>query len=211
MTLDLLLANIEEDVKDYYINENGLPFDDVHDWFHMKRVYGACEKMLALEPKANRGEVLISALLHDVGHSKGGEIETHAEASFEIGRNILSSYTDDFEANDIDLEKVLLMVKYHTIAHICPDKNIAGTLEFSIFTDGDKIDMFGPAGVLRLTTGSAHIRKQSVYWVIDRLETMSKESNFVFQSEAGRTVGQKYKDYLGKYILELKAQRQEFE
>jgi 5'-deoxynucleotidase YfbR-like HD superfamily hydrolase len=213
MKLDLLLTKIEEVVKPYYVKKNGLAYDDIHDWSHVKRVYGACVKMLEIELKANRGEVLIAALLHDVGRSTKGDVKVHAESSYEIGKCILKSYQNDFEANNMDLEKVLLMVKYHSIAHICPDKEIADSLEFNIFTDADKIDMFGPLGILRISVGIAYLNSEdsSVDQSVNMLELMSKDDKFTFQSKAGKIVGQKYKDYLKKYISDIKSERQELE
>jgi len=211
MNLDELLKELEEKVKVYYIKEDGHPFDDLHDWAHMKRVYNACVKMLELEPSANRGEVLIAALFHDTGRSKGSDDSTHAEDSYEIAKEVLPTYVEDLKANNIDLEKVTLMVKYHTIAHMCPDKKIGESLEFNIFTDGDKIDMFGPMGIIRVVVGRAYYNKEVLYWSLERMEKMAKPDEFQFQSEVGRTIGQKQKDYYKIFMDDLKAQREEFE
>jgi HD superfamily phosphodiesterase len=208
--LDTIIAEIKKAVQPFYINAQGEPYDDIHDIHHMQRVYGACVKMLALEPNANKGEVLISALLHDIGRSKGGE-KVHAAFSYEIAKGLIEPYKDDFVENDIDLEKVLLMVKYHTVAHICPDQNIADSIEFNIFTDADKIDMFGPCGALRVPIATAYHGVPTVYWAIKRLEDESSSDKFQFQSEVGKKIGQKHKDYLKKYIEDIKAQRAEFE
>jgi len=40
---------------------------------------------------------------------------------------------------------------------------------------------------------------------------MSKDEKFSFQSEAGKKIGQKYKDFLKKFVEDLKSQRSEFE
>jgi len=210
MTLNELLIEIEAKVKPFYIKADGSAHDDVHNWLHMKRVYGACEKMLALEPSANRGEVLVAALLHDTGRSRGVEAD-HALHSYEIGQEILPDLTEEFIKNNIDLEKVLLMVKYHTIAHVCPDKMIADSLEFNIFTDGDKIDMFGPIGVVRVAVGYAYNHNQAFDKTIGRLVQSARDDNFQFQSEAGKKIGQKYKDFLKKFVKDIEDQRQEFE
>lgn len=210
MTLNELLIEIEAKVKPFYIKDDGLAYDDVHDWLHMKRVYGACEKMLALEPGANRGEVLVAALFHDTGRSRGVEAD-HALHSYEIGQEILPGFSEEFVKNNIDLKKALLMVKYHTIAHICPDKNIADSIEFNIFTDGDKIDMFGTIGVVRVAVGYGYNHKQAFDKTIDRLIKSARDDNFQFQSEAGKKIGQKYKDFLKKFIQDIESQRQEFE
>ena len=208
--LDQLIETIKIAAKPYYIKEDGQPFDDIHDWNHMRRVYGAAKKILEHEPKANRGEVLISAILHDIGRSMGGE-QNHAENSYKIAQDLLAPFKDDFENLKIDLEKVLLIIRYHSIAHICEDKKVAGTLEFNIMTDADKIDMFGPSGVLRVPTAVAYARRGVVYWAIDRLLEESDPEKFYFQSEGGKIVGQKYKDYLRKYVDDFNAQRAEFE
>ena len=176
----------------------------------MKRVYGACEKMLEIEPRANKGEVLAAALLHDIGRSKGSEAD-HARFSYEIAQDFMAEYREMLKNNNIDLEKVLLMVKYHTVAHICPDPKIAESLEFNLFTDGDKIDMFGPSGALRVPIATAYKGEPTVYWAIKRIEEMSKDEKFSFQSEAGKKIGQKYKDFLKKFVEDLKSQRSEFE
>lgn len=211
MSLDELLKELEEKVKTYYIKEDGHPFDDVHDFAHMKRVYGACLKMLELEPSANRGEVLIAALFHDTGRSKGGNDAVHAEDSYEIAKEVLPNYAQELKENNIDLEKVILMVKYHTIAHMCPDPKIAESLEFNIFTDGDKIDMFGPMGIMRVTVGRSYHDKETLYWLLDRLEKMGQPDAFQFQSKAGKTIGQKQKDYFKSFISSIRSQREEFE
>jgi HD superfamily phosphodiesterase len=204
MKLDELLKELEEKVKPFYIKEDGKPFDDVHDWLHMKRVYNACLKMLELEPTANRGEILIAALFHDTGRSNG-------EDSYEIAKEVLPAYAEDLKANNIDLEKVTLMVKYHTIAHMCPDPKIAKSLEFNIFTDGDKIDAFGPIGILRISIGHAYQSKAAQEWLLARIEKMAQPNEFQLQSKAGQIVGQKQKDYLKIFMDTIKAQREEFE
>jgi HD superfamily phosphodiesterase len=211
MKLDELLKELEEKVKPFYIKEDGKPFDDVHDWLHMKRVYNACLKMLELEPTANRGEILIAALFHDTGRSNGGADAVHAEDSYEIAKEVLPAYAEDLKANNIDLEKVTLMVKYHTIAHMCPDPKIAKSLEFNIFTDGDKIDAFGPIGILRISIGHAYQSKAAQEWLLARIEKMAQPNEFQLQSKAGQIVGQKQKDYLKIFMDTIKAQREEFE
>lgn len=211
MNLDELLKLIEEKVKPYYIKPDGQPFDDVHDWAHMKRVYGACLKMLKIEPSANRGEVLMAALLHDTGRSRGNTDEVHAEDSYLIAKEILPVLASDFNKNNIDLEKVLLMVRYHTVSHLCPDVKIAASLEFNIFTDGDKIDMFGPMGILRVAVGRAYNSYEAMSPLLTRLEKMAQTNEFKLQSKAGQIIGQKQKDYYKSFMDALNDQRKEFE
>lgn len=211
MNLDDLLKELEEKVKAYYVKEDGHPFDDLHDLAHVKRVYNACLKMLELEPSANRGEVLIAALFHDTGRSRGGDDSVHAEDSYEIAKEVLPAYTEDLNANNIDLEKVTLMVKYHTVAHMCLDPKIAESLEFNIFTDGDKIDMFGPMGIMRVAVGRAYYNKEVLYWLLERMEKMAKPDEFQLQSKAGQIIGQKQKDYCKIFVDAIRAQREEFE
>ncbi len=209
MNLDQLLAKVKEDIKPYYIQADGQPFDDIHDWNHMRRVYGACLRMLEVDQAANRGEVLMAALLHDTGRSKADQ--SHAEFSYEISQELLKPYAAEFASNNLDLEKVLLMVRYHTVAHMCPDQKIASSVEFNIFTDADKMDMFGASGVLRVPIAVAYHGKPTVYWAADRIKLMSQPSEFQFQSEAGKIVGKKYKDFLATFSDALEAQRADFE
>lgn len=209
-TLDELIKEIKEKARPYYFKENGQPFDDIHDWGHMLRVYGAAKKILEHEPKANRGEVLIAAILHDMGRSIGGE-ETHAENSYELAKKLLGQYKNDFLKLGLDLEKTLLIIRFHSIAHICREPLVAGTLEYNIMTDADKIDMFGPSGILRVPIAVAYVESEAVYWSVERLLEESKPDKFYFQSEGGKIVGQKYKDYLKKFVDDFNAQREEFE
>jgi len=201
MTEEQLISEIKTKARPYYINDQNLPFDDVHDWGHMQRVYGAAWEILEHEPLANRAEVLIAAILHDSGRCK--DIEPHAEESFKIAKALLEPYRKDFESLNIDLEKTLLIIKYHTVAHICPDERIAKAVEFNIMTDADKIEMFGASGILRSPIAQAYKMKPVVQWSIDRINALSEDDQFVFQSRGGKILGQKYKDYMKSFIKEL--------
>lgn len=208
-TLQLLIDEIKLAVKPYYIREDGTAYDDLHDWAHMTRVYGACCKMLALEPSANRGEVLIAALLHDIGRQNIKE--PHAEESYIFSEQVLASFVSDFEDLKIDLEKVRLMVKYHSVAHICPDYEISDSIEFNIFTDADKMDMFGAWGILRISLTFASKGRPALYATIAELKKMANPDRFQFQSKPGQIVGQKYKAELKHFIDSLEAQSKDFE
>ncbi len=208
--LDQLIQEVKDAARPFYFKENGESFDDVHDWNHMKRVYGACVEILEHEPAANKGEILIGAILHDIGRSKSGS-KPHAEFSYELAEPLMVQFESDFKELGMDLEKVLLMVRYHSVAHICPEAKIAEALEFNILTDADKIDMFGASGVLRQPIAQARIQEKVVYWAIDRFVAESDPNQFEFRSEGGRKIGQKYKDYLKKFVDDINLQRQKFE
>jgi len=210
MNLDQLIEEIKFKAKPFYMSEEGVAYDDIHDWNHMRRVYGAAKKMLEIEPKANRGEVLLAAILHDIGRANDRQA-SHAEISYNLAKEFLPEYQTEFLANNIDLEKVLKMVRYHSIAHICPDKAIAESLEFNILTDADKVDMFGALGMVRVPIAEAYKQPQVVYHTYEHLAKMTDPNNFQFRSEAGRKIGQKYKDYSEKFVKDLEAQQQEFE
>lgn len=207
--LEQLIEEMKLAVKPYYIKEDGTAYDDLHDWAHMTRVYGACCKMLVLEPSANRGEILIAALLHDIGRQNIKE--PHAEESYIFSEQVLAPFVSDFEDLKIGLEKVRLMVKYHSVAHVCPDYAISDSLEFNIFTDADKMDMFGAWGILRISMTYLKEGSPDLYRSINKIKALADPNRFQFQSKPGQIVGQKYKAELKLFLDDLEAQSKDFE
>lgn len=201
MQIDELIKQIKKELEPIY--EKPETLDEIHDWDHVLRVYGACEKILELEPRANRYEVLIAALLHDVGRSPKME-KPHAELSYEFSSDYLKKFQDILAANHLNYQKILGIIKNHTIAHLCKEE-VCQTLEFKITTDADKIDMFGPCGVVRVMASGGGLYKN-----LNQLRKQALPNEFLLQSEGGRQLGKKYKDYLAQFIADFDAQNDFF-
>jgi len=75
-----LLSSLELIAKSYFIRYKN-KINCAHDWSHVLRVKRNCEKILQYETSANRLEVQIAVILHDIGRFKD-DLGDHAEWSY---------------------------------------------------------------------------------------------------------------------------------
>lgn len=115
--------------------------NNVHDFGHIKRVYGA--GIVIGEAENADFEILEpSLLLHDIirPNSKAGE-KDHASASAALARKILP----DFSYNSDEIELIAHAIAAHEANPKCAPK----TLEAKVVYDADKADWLGFSGCAR--------------------------------------------------------------
>lgn len=133
-----LRKKLVDKAKLIYKNEN-----TGHDFSHIKRVLGYCEKIQKNE-QADRDVVFVSALFHDVHRvlsNKMGKFVSAEEAMDEV-QNILA----EFEFESGFLAKVLYVIKNHDNKSMDSSKM---PIELQIVQDADILDAIGLNGLKR--------------------------------------------------------------
>lgn len=164
---------------------------DSHGWEHILRVHKIALRVALATPDVNIEEVEITSLLHDIGRTQeSGLTPWHAEESYKMAVSILEPYK-----NRVDTQKILNIVRYH--AQHNPSHPIRKCIEFKILQDADLIDAFGPVGIMRdiFFPGHNSIREQ-----LDYLKEKASDRNYLLQTEEGKRIGQRYKEYLKKFL-----------
>lgn len=178
-----------------FFKENDCKINKAHSWDHTRRIVNNCKKILVCEKKADSEIVLVSAYLHDLGRADNDK--AHAYFSWVRVKEILK----DFKGLDkTKIEKILYIIRFHgDMFKDCPEE-ISNLLEFRILTDADKIDSFGPIGILRAPMDerfSGNFSKQ-----IEHINDKSLESNYPIVTEGGNELAKKYREFL-KHFHEL--------
>lgn len=178
--------------------------NNAHGWDHVERVRGLSIKISKIHNskfattgnKVNLEEIEITALLHDIGRYKDEEGE-HAEWSYKLAQPILEKFKN--KLSNINTDKILNLIRNHTFykKEQCYDKEIFDDIEFRILTDADKIDSFGPIGILRAPLDP---RFKTIEDQIQHINDKANPEKFPLRSEAGQEVGNRYKQYLGDFF-----------
>ena len=196
-----LLKDLEIEAKSYFDQWNK-KINKAHDWNHVMRVVKNCEKILEHQAKVNKAEIFVAAYLHDIGRFKDEDGE-HAEWSYLESKKLLAQYEKDFK-DDIDFTKVLSIIRYHSLkVENVPDKNIANSMEFLILTDADKIDSFGPVGILRAPLDP---RFKTIDDQIKHIKEKAPVGEYPLYTDGGKAIGLKQKEYLDKFVNDFKEQ-----
>lgn len=189
------MKNIVKEIEKECLNifeRHDKEIDGAHKWDHTKRVRNIALKITRLhnerkEEKVNIYEIEITALLHDIGQYR----ENHAEWSYKLAKPILKKH----KLVDIDIERILKVIRNHPypFKKDCIDKDIYEKIEFKIITDADKIDAFGPIGIMRSPLAK---RFNSIEKQVHHIREKADPNNFSMRTSEGEKVGQGYKDYL---------------
>lgn len=180
-----------------------------HGWDHVERVRKTTLKIAKLynkgktaKEKVSINELEITALLHDIGRYKNEE-DNHAECSYKLAVPILEKYKNKKSFN-VDNEKILNIVRNHSYptANKCTDKGIFKIAEFKILTDADKIDSFGPIGILRAPLDKYDTLEKQIKHIKDK----ASYKQYKLRTIASKKIGKKYKKYLADFLKEYKRQ-----
>jgi len=183
-----------------------------HRWDHVERVINNCKKILQLEEshiKSNRADgdiVILSAILHDAGRyrenekDEKGKEKGHEYWSAKIAEDILK--TSIKECNlDIDFEsvkKIIDIIRYHSeYDETKMDekiKSIYNLIEFKILTDADKIDSFGPIGIIRASLDEDY--QGSAEKQLNHIKAKCDPKKYLLRTYGGNELGKEYKKYL---------------
>lgn len=168
-----------------------------HRWDHTKRVFNLCKEILKYyeHKEINQNIVLIAAALHDVGRIKPEG--RHEVWSAEITKDILERK----EFSTLDKEKtrkILEIIENHAKKDSEVNPRIKERIEFQIVVDADRIDSFGPIGIIRASLDERF--QKSAKQQLDHIKEKSEQNNFKLNSNGGQKVGNKYKTYLYEFI-----------
>lgn len=197
-----IVKKIEKECRSIF-EKHDKEIDGAHKWSHVNRVRNIALKIAELynkgEGNVNIYEIEIVALLHDIGRYK----EDHAEWSYKLAIPILEKYKD--KLIDIDIEKILKIVRSHPYyrKEDCADEDIYEDIEFKIITDADKIDAFGPIGIMRSPLAKEY---NSIEKQVCHIREKADPDNFFMRTKEGKKVGQGYKDYLIGFLEEYDKQ-----
>jgi len=203
------IRNIIEEIKKdcrAIFEKHERKINKAHGWDHVERVRKIALRIAKLynkrgKHKVNLNELEITVLLHDIGRYKDEE-GNHAEWSYELALPILEKYKRSTEVNT---ERILKIIRNHSYSkeEDCLDRDIFKSIEYKIITDADKIDSFGPIGILRAPLDERFntIRKQ-----IDHIKDKADPEKFELKTKEGKKIGGKYKKYLIRFLDEYKKQ-----
>jgi len=176
-------ADAKEMVREKFEREER---DSSHDFTHVERVLKYAE-MLAKKEKADMEIVRYAALFHDFVREAKHEIRgNHANLSAKAAAKILPRYIAEEK-----IPRILRAIKSHSRSSGIRPK----TLEDKIIWDADKLDGFGPLGVVRFLIMYDHLGwtiKKAVKRTIDELVD-TYNTDFVYTNVAKRIVKRKYK------------------
>lgn len=175
-----------------------------HRWDHVVRVINICKKILIYEKDADANITLGTAILHDIGRYKDSEGD-HAYWSAEEARKIL----EEKKINTEDINKIVEIIKYHNSYGSELPKEIQGSLEYKILVDADRIDSFGPLGIIRAPLDKRY--QKSYEEQIKHITQKADPNNYKLQTNGGMKIGKKYKDFLNNFLTEYNFQKDEFE
>jgi uncharacterized protein len=159
MKNDLILKEINKFVLKH------LELDDIHGYYHTKRVYELCIK-LGKSLKANLSILKIAALLHDIGRNyevNDVKKRNHAEISAQVASQFLSSL--NIKLTTTDIQSILHCIKVHSFSNTITPKS----LEAKVLSDADKLDALGAIGLYRII-GHAIKNQGGIANVIQHLE-----------------------------------------
>ncbi len=179
-----------------YFEKHSEYINKAHGWDHVERVIFNCQKILKIE-KADRDTVLVAAYLHDVGriYDREGVIDAHAYFSWRICKeDVLPKYERRLGKEKI--KNILNIIRFHgDIEEDCP-KEIFKMIEFKILTDADKIDMFGPIGIMRAPYDP---RFRTIESQLEHIKKKSNEKVYKLFSDGGKKLGKNYQEFLQKF------------
>lgn len=204
--IEKLIEKIKQDCREIFIKHN-TKIDEAHDWNHVKRVFGLCEKITKYEDGANLDELKIIALLHDVGVYRGHD--NHPKFSEEEAKTILNKYSEKLIKHGVNIEKILKIIKNHSFfekGKDYPDEmNNDEKLDYDILRDADKIDLFGSVGILRIANSKSRFRDFQEQ--IEQIKRQSDPNNYNLVTYGGKKIGTKYKkfskEFLDKYYKQI--------
>lgn len=157
-----------------------------HDFTHVLRVLKYAE-MLAKKEKADRKTVRYAALFHDYIREARHEVRgNHANLSASAAKSILPRYVTKDK-----IPAILHAIRSHSRKSGVKPK----TLEDKIVWDADKLDGFGPMGVIRFLGMCDHLGwtiKQGARYTLDELVD-TYNTDFVYTGTARKIARKKYK------------------
>ncbi|MHA1491969.1 MAG: HD domain-containing protein [Promethearchaeota archaeon] len=200
--MEEIIKEIEKECRGIF-EKHKREINDAHGWNHVNRVRNTAIAITNLynqnrrkEEEINVYEVEITALLHDVGRFKDKEGE-HAEWSYELAGKILNDYRD--KLSGINIEKILRIIRNHSFykKEDFIDEEMYEDIEFQIITDADKIDSFGPIGLLRAPLDE---RYNSIEKQLKHIKDKADPTKYILRTHEGRQIGKSYKKYLKEFL-----------
>jgi len=188
-------VNIVLDIarKEFLKYENKIK--PAHGWDHTKRVFNLCKEILKYHDGVNQDIVLIAAAFHDIGRIRPEG--RHEVWSAEITKDILER--QEFSSLDKETTRQILeIIENHTKKDTEVDPEIKKRTEFKIVVDADRIDSFGPIGIIRASLDERF--QKSAKQQLDHIKEKYDPDNFKLNSKGGQIVGNKYKTYLYEFI-----------
>ncbi len=202
--MEEVIKEIEKECRSIF-KKYDKKINKAHGWDHVGRVRKIALGIANLynqsrgkEEEVNIYEIEITALLHDIGRYKDDEGD-HAEWSYELAKPILEKYKE--KLSGINIERILKIIRNHSFSkeEDCIDRDIFDKVEFQIITDADKIDSFGPIGILR---ASLDERFSSIEKQLKHIEEKADPEKYEIKTREGRKIGMKYKKYLKDFLEE---------
>ena len=169
--------------------------DPAHRESHTKRVFNLCQEILGYHDEADAVVVLVAAAFHDIGRTR--KQDKHAIRSAEIVKKHLEENEILKGLNDSTKELIIEIIKNHSAQDFEVDPRIKEKIEFKILVDADRIDGFGPIGIIRTSLDERF--QKSAEDQLKHIRDMCNPDDYKLNSRGGQIVGNKYKTYLCEF------------
>ena len=173
-----------------------------HGVDHTKRDFNLCKEILKYHIEADSVVVLVAAAFHDIGRIRNEG--KHEVWSGEITRKHLDE-NEEFEKIDGTKKKLILdIIKNHSALENEVSSEIREKIEFKILVDADRIDSFGPIGIIRASLDERY--QKSAKDQLKHIKDKYNPDNYKLASMGGQEIGNKYKTYLCNFEKTYKEQ-----
>lgn len=179
------------------INHTNVKFPFRNRFKHIKRVYNWCLRLLEDDLVVDKEVVLVSAIFHDVGYSRGKM--GHAKASAEIFKEYA-----DFNGIDQDFqEKVIDVILKHSMKKYLDDPD--SPMELIILLEADLLDEEGALGIVWDLLAEGKKEPNDYERAIEAINEHSAHifnQNFMVTPIA-KKIWEEKKDFVKSFIQEL--------
>jgi HD superfamily phosphodiesterase len=166
-----------------------------HRYEHTKRVFNLCKKILEHHSKANSVVVLVAAAFHDIGRRK--KEGRHEIWSAEITQKIFEENKNFQNLTESIKNLIIKIIENHSSRDCDVESDIKEKIEFKILVDADRIDSFGPIGIIRASLDERF--QKSAGEQLKHIKEKYDPDNYKLNSNGGQIVGNRYKTYLCEF------------
>jgi len=192
---------LEISKKEFKKYENKI--NPTHCFDHTERVFSLCKKILTFHKDADRLVVLVAAAFHDIGRIKD-DYGRHEVWSKEITSNFFENDDKFKKIEEGRKEKILYIIEHHSDLDEKNTKGLKAQDEFKIVVDADRIDSFGPIGIIRASLDERY--QKSAKEQLKHIKDKSEIDNFSLNSLGGQQIGEEFKMYLSEFMEKYERQ-----
>jgi len=189
---EIIQVALDVSRKEFKKYENKI--NPAHRFDHTERVFNLCKEILKFHiGEADRLIVLVSAAFHDIGRRKDKNGQ-HALWSVDLTLDIFEKDSDLREIEEDKKKKIIKIIKHHSDLDENLPKDVTELIEFKIVVDADRIDSFGPVGIIRAAIDERF--EKSSKKQLDHIREKYSPTDYKIRTRGGQDVGNRFKEFL---------------